>query len=416
MVGVLVLLYRLLRRLGASTLGAIAGSSIFLVAPAATRGWVQLTMAEPLGTLLLLALCLTIIPPGPSRKNRWRWPAAALLVAGIILSKEMLAATLSLPLGLALITDQEGRLRGPALRRHAKQTLALFVGVGVVCGGALAVVMLAVPRDGYYLTYGQSLRPVTDTALIWLATFSPVDPVRGLPRPALTAALALLALLVVTGCCLMLRTTRPNSSCRWLIALAVAFPLIGALAYAPWPAYLAFYAIPYLIGASILIALAMTGLQRASHWSAPATAYAYWGALLLVGAAGSHWEANSTAALQRLNFRLVTRIAADSATNSVLFATRNVDSLAWRGPAGTMKRYATAMQVTWPPAHDVPCPTRPPVAGQVVIYRDGLCPDPEIAVPIVEHYSRMSLRRLGFVADSVRILLDASSIPRALRP
>ena len=73
---------------------------MFLAAPAAAVGWIRLTMGEPLGTLMLLALCLTIVPARRLPGNHWRWVGVGLLTAGILLTKEMLAAALLLPLGL----------------------------------------------------------------------------------------------------------------------------------------------------------------------------------------------------------------------------------------------------------------------------------------------------------------------------
>jgi hypothetical protein len=401
MVAILVLLFRLLRRLGASAPAAAAGCSLFLVAPPATRGWIQLTMAEPLGTLLLLALCLTVIPSEETPLSRARWAAAGLLILGVLLTKEMLVATFVLPLGLSLLTDEAGRLSTPALRRHVKQLVVLLVGVGVVAGAVLVRAILAAPSGAYYSAYGQFRRPTLETMAIWLATISPIDPAGDLPGAAKVAALCLFVVLVGGGGLLYVRRAPQAAANRWLLAVAAGFPLVGALAYMPWPTYVPFYAIPYLIGASILVALALTGIERSASRAVLAVAHASWGMLLVLAATQAQWEAESTAALQRLNYRLVTRIGADQSIDSVFFATGRIDSQRWRGPARTLGRYAAAVQVRWPPVRDVLCNDRGRAPGSVVIYRDGLCPSPADVEAVVERYQRFSLRRLTMVPESI---------------
>lgn len=58
MCAVVVLAYRLLRRLGATVGAAVPGACLFIVGATATGAWVRLTMAEPLGLLLILTAFL----------------------------------------------------------------------------------------------------------------------------------------------------------------------------------------------------------------------------------------------------------------------------------------------------------------------------------------------------------------------
>ena len=403
MLGIMVLSYQLLRRLGASVAGAAAGSSVFLIAPSATLGWVQLTIGEPLGTLLLLTLCLTILPARRLRSDRWRWLVAGLLTAGILFTKEMLAPTLLLPLGLALVTDEDGRLARPARTPHAKRLLVLFVVVGALCLVPIVSVMLAVPSDGYYVRYGQSFWPLRQVVATWLAVFLPVDPAYGLPGSALQIARLVLLAWMAVGCWLFVRRGSGRSKHIWLLVLAALFPLVGALVYAPWPAYLQFYAIPYLIGAAIVVAFALTGFERASPRVVIACAYACWGAFLLPGSINAHWYAAYSAASQIATHRLVTRVAGMTAIDSVLVATPRRAIRKWEGAANTLTRYASAVNADWPPAQDIACSEAVPSPGTLVVYGEGLCARPAGTEPIVEQFKRLSLRRGRLVVDSVRI-------------
>jgi hypothetical protein len=355
MVGILVLAFHLLRRLGATTLGAIAGSSIFLVAPSAARGWIRLTMGEPLGTLLLLALCLTIVPARRLRGNHWRWVVAGVLTAGILLTKEMLAATLLLPFGLLLLTDENGRVSAPAMSRQAAQLLILFSAVGLLCLGPMLIVALSAPTSGYASMYGDATRPFRLSLAAWLSTLVPVDLIHGLPGRALKVAVALFVALVAVGWWLQILTVRPAKYHFWLLGLAVLFPLVGALIYAPWPSYQEFYALPFLAGTSILVAFALTAFERRSVPSAQIAAYGWWGVLLLVAGVGAHWQAGSAAAGQLANYRLVTRVSSMPGIDTVLVATPYRAPQKWQGAAGTLRRYAAALGVPWPSTRDTPC-------------------------------------------------------------
>jgi hypothetical protein len=411
MVGVIVLAFLLLRRLGATILGSAAGASVFLVAPAAVRGWIRLTAAEPLGTLLLLALCLTILPARRLRESRTRWLAVALLAIGVLLTKEMLAAALVLPVGLLLLTDDDGRVRAPAMTRQVTQLVVLLSVIGVLCLGPMLRIALAAPEHGYSSLYGDAARPVPQAMRTWWHTFVPFDPAYGFPAGVITVALILLVGLLVCGWWLHLRTPEGRAH-GWLLALAMVFPLVGAIVYAPWPAYQEFYAMPFLFGTSVLVAFAVAAFQRGSPRPVEMAALGWWGALLLVGGIDAHRQAASAAASQLAMYRLVTHIHGMAPVDSVLVATDVKAPQQWQGAAGTLRRYALAVNVPWPPTRDIPCSkeSSPSAATSriVVVYRYDLCSRPVSAEPIVQRFRRLSLRRLRLVDDSVRIDVEAT--------
>lgn len=411
MVGVVVLAFLVLRRLGATILGSAAGASVFLVAPAAVRAWIRLTAAEPLGTFLLLALCLTILPARRLRGSRTRWVAVALLAIGVMLTKEMLAASLALPLGLLLLTDEDGRVRAPAMTRQVRQLVVLFSVIGVLCLGPILGIALAAPARGYSSLYGDAARPVSQAMSTWWRTFVPFDPAYGFPAGAMNVALVLVVGLIVCGWWLHLRTPEGRAH-GWLLAFAMVLPLVGAIAYAPWPAYQEFYAMPFLFGTSVLVAFALAGFQRRSARPVLVAALGWWGVLLLVGGVDAHRQAGVAAASQRAMYRLVTHIHEMAPVDSVLVATDVKAPQRWQGAAGTLRRYALAVNVPWPPTRDIPCSKegRPGAATSriVVVYRQDLCSRPVSSEPIVQRFRRLSLRRLRLVDDSVRIDIEAT--------
>lgn len=416
MVAVTILAFHLLRRLGASALGAFGGATLFLVAPAATSGWIRLTSAEPLGTFLVLALCLVILPARRLSGSRARWVVVALLTIGIVFTKEMLAAAMALPAGLLLLTDEDGHLRTPRWSRHVAHLVILVALIGVLCIGPMLVVAQTAPSDSYASLYGMSMRPITSTLTTWMSTFVPVDPNYGFPGVAMRIAnLGLVASLVI-GWYLHLRESGREN--RWLLGFALLLPLIGAVVYAPWPAYQTFYAIPFLFGASVLIAFALTGVERAGRGWVRVAAFGWWGLLLLVAFVDAHRHAGLAGASQLATYQLVQRISTMPHVDSVHVATGFQAPQRWQGAAKTLSRYARALNLSWPPSRDVPCADgdgAPPVDRQgsiVVVYRDALCPHLGNAEPIVQRYSRFSLRRLQIVLDSVRIDVGVPSSSR----
>ncbi len=415
MIGVVVLGFRLLRRLGATALGAVAGASVFLVAPAAARGWIRLTMGEPLGTFLLLALCLTTLPARRLRGSRPRWIVAGLLVVCILLTKEMLAATLVLPLGLLVLTDEDGQLAKPTMTRQVRQSVTLFAVIGFTLLIPMLRMALVASEGRYAALYGISLRPIGQTMANWLSTYAPIDPVHGLPGWSLRIALALFAGLVAAGSWMYVRPVRVNGHRAWFLGLALLLPLICALIYAPWPAYQEFYSLPYLVGTSILIAFALTGFHIGASPVIQVAAHGCWGLLFLVGAVGAHWQAGVAAATQSANYRLVTRVSGMAGIDSVFVPTPNIAPQRWQGPAGTLRRYAAALGLPWPGTRDVPCvkaggPGAGGMGRTVIVYRADLCDQPA-SEQIVEHFSRFSFRQLRLVDDSVRIGIESAEPP-----
>src|SRR5918995_1090241 len=93
--------YVVLRELGVARFGALCGAALFVVAPPGMAAWVRLTVAEPLGTLLLLLA--THLAIGYQQDERWRLRAIGivLLLLATAFTKEMLLAAVPFVLAVA---------------------------------------------------------------------------------------------------------------------------------------------------------------------------------------------------------------------------------------------------------------------------------------------------------------------------
>jgi len=186
--------------------------------------------------------------------------------------------------------------------------------------------------------------------------------------------------------------------------IAVGFPLLGVLAYVPWPAYQPFYAIPFLVGTSILIAFAWDGLssRRSPIGVAGRASLAV---LLLAALFDANTQANRAVAVQTVHRRLVTRLHT-LAVDTVLVASDRRVTQEWQGLGRTLDRYARSVGDTIPSAIDAPCTgieTRPATKPQAIVFYNSLCPRSGTRDPIVEYYPRVDLGRLRVARDSVRV-------------
>jgi hypothetical protein len=199
--------------------------------------------------------------------------------------------------------------------------------------------------------------------------------------------------------------------------VALLYPLVGAIAYAPWVAYQQFYAIPFLVGTSVIVGMAMTGARLRAPLIQAVGTYTFWVMILVVGATEANSQAALAAASQRANYRLIDRVSALRSIDTVFIPSANTVTQSWQGLGATLGRYAAAVGKPWPVVREISCsslePGDPPRDGTVIVHYFTRCPRASDASPIVEWFSRPSLRRLKFITDSVRIDIAA---PEHSRP
>jgi len=396
--------FLLLRRLGASRLGGLIGASVFLFAPSASDGWVHLTMAEPLGAAITLAMSLLATRYQASA----RWQRDALLMAvgaaALILTKELLAPLMFLPIVLALTLQPDGMFAWPARnRRNAVLVLSVAV-ASLLAIVPVAWLYLRGGESAYASMYGRATQSIGGIFANWIAALIPFE-AAAFPA-SVPWALSVFAFfgLVATGWRIAFHSGGDARRARWLLSIAFLVPLVGILAYIPNPWYARFYSLPLLTGTALLIGMGASYVHRvAPHGAALATLA--W-AVMTVFPAGSAWGFGSSRdAEQRRNDRLVSFVADSIDADSVHFAVTRPPPYAWLGLGATMNRFAAATGRPWPLTRDIGCEqARAELESRPALVIVNLVSSCELQAPerrvVSEAYKRVDWPRLRVVSDS----------------
>jgi len=337
MSGVVALAFVFLRRVGCPPLAAAAGAALLVVATPAQEGWTRLT-GEPLGLAALLGAALLAL--GYAEAPRWAGRAIgiALLLGAAVLAKEVLAVCAGPVLALALFRRAGGGVGWPEISRR---NLALAGASAVVLAGASAVVLStfgATPADGYAQGYGAGgmnlIRYQLNLKLIAL-------PLTRTLRGAGRVAAILLVTVAVAGWAVHLEDRGRRAGRAAALLAAVSIPLLGALVYLPWPRLERFYALPFLAGPVVVLAVASAALVRRTH---PALVLLPISAALVLAAFDAAAHADESRAVRQVDGALAREIGALRGMDSVYVAVPTVirSAQAWQGTGATLRRYALA--------------------------------------------------------------------------
>lgn len=401
MLGATVLAGALLRRLGASRIGAAAGAACFLAAPAAASSWVRMTMAEATATVLVLALTHRAL--GFRDRDGWRWDALlqASGAAALLLLKEMFLPLLLLPAVASLARREHGTWRLAAPDRRSIAVGAVVATTAMVVAIPIVAVFLRAPDTGYVSLLGATWVPPDAAAALWAAALVPFKliPVR-FSVPWLVAMVAWLTIAVV-GWGPALRDPAVRARTRLWLAASLGWPLAGILIYLPWPAVASFYGLPYLLGTSAFLAFGLTFLQeRAAHGRRLALAAA--ATIGMVSVTDAQESAARYQARQELNDRLIAWVADSVAADSVFVRARLAHRLTMAGPGPTLARHAAATRRPWPPTRDVPCDGAHLVGAAIALVRiSDECPGADGPPQIVERFRYLDWRQWRRGADSI---------------
>jgi hypothetical protein len=260
MLAIGVLLVTVARRLGATPIAAGVAALVFTIAVPSTEGWFFMA-AEPLATTLLLLMVLAAA--GYATTPNWRRRAVliAALAAGVMLTKEFLGLCLPMVVLLAVCWDPKEGFRRPALGPRERWLALLLVLVNALEGwNVLSALRDAVPGS-YASAFGRTAldagRAVTLFQAMLLPTRFSSAGIGTVLYPANFAFLLLLFLGLAWG----VRGAMPRRRWWWPLGL-LSFPAIGAVAYALWPRYSAFYGIPFFAASAGLLALAGSCIER----------------------------------------------------------------------------------------------------------------------------------------------------------
>ena len=409
MLGVILCCGMLLRRLGATRLGAVAGAACFLVAPPAASAWVRLTMAEAIGTLVMLLLTWRAL----GFRDRPSWKGEVAIQAGgaivLLLLKEMFAPLLLLPMAAALATQAGGAWRFARPDRRHVMLLGTVAVAGVVVALPIALVFAQAPRSGYVSLLGAQWIPPEAVAALWAAA---VLPFRFIPErmsiPWLLAMLSWLTIGAIGWGTAFRNPGRKTHHVFWL-ALAFGWPLLGIVIYTPWPAFASFYGVPYLIGPAVFIGFGLSFVQRhAAHGTLLATVLAALPGI--VAATDAQEYASRRHASQVTAHRLIDWVTDSVRVDSIFVASTESHRLVMAGPGPTLGRHAAATHRPWPPARDFPCApgAAPAFAPGAVIWATWACREVRGPAQVVVRYGFMDWSRWRPGRDSVIARVEVS--------
>jgi hypothetical protein len=406
----------LLRRLGASRLGAIIGGSVYLWAPSAGDGWVHLTMAEPLGAAIMLAMAIRAM----RFQSVQRWQREVAIMAGatalLIWTKELMAPALLLPVCLALTVREDGSFAMPKRSRRNVSLVAAIALASVVAMVPIAVLYLTAGESAYASMYGRGIPSLSGLIAIWIAALLPFEAIIVPANFVWALAVAGFVVLLAAGWRAGLRDPEARKRALGLLSFALVLPLAGILAYLPNPWYAQFYTLPYLIGAALLLAMAVTYLQsvRAGALAAGASL-----AMLAHPVTSSSTMAARTDAVQRRDDRVIAFVADSVLADSVHFATKVVPPYDWLGFGAAMRRISAVQGRPWPPARYIDCrqarqtlASRP---GLVTVDFESSCALKARDMKVIsQSFRRVDWRRFQLVVDSAHadvILPTTGSAP-----
>jgi hypothetical protein len=346
--------YLVVRRLGATRFGSVLGASLFLFGSAPASNWLRQS-AEPIATLFFLGA--TGLACGFSQTGAsWRRTAVlSVCVAGMLLSKETLVACIPFLVLIASSWGANGQVRP---FRFDKGTLQ----VSAACGIAVLVLAVALAwahtlrqADAYAGLYGSA--PVGEN--LWggrlLPLILPVAVAAGDARDLILFPANLVFLGVLcAGLVLSTRWPERDHVYRKLL-IASTLPIAGLLVYLPWPRFELFYGLPFLLGASLWVAILLgrTGLD--GRWRAGLSVC--WLFVLGVSAVTAADLASYTRARREANRTLALEFSTRDPTDTVVVASARLAPQAWQNPAATLGRYTIATRIarTTPVLIDVSC-------------------------------------------------------------
>lgn len=340
------LAFLVLRRLGVSRSGALAGTGLLVAATPVVRGWVQL-MAEPQALLALLLATLLAINFQETPRWRSRAVGIALLVGVVGFSKEVLVVLGGLVVLLACCRQADGTFRFPA-RSPRNFLVAGLSSLVVLAAGVLLLAIRHQPgASGYGMAYGQgdlSLSRFLERMVAELLPFRTGADVRfGLLYPANLLGIGIVTL----GWTARWRDARTRRRTATELAWILAIPVIGAVAYLPWPKYDSFYALPFFFGSVLLFACAVTALEARGDTARRAVRIA---AVLAVGylaLAARRSVAVAHAALQ-VNVSLARNLTAFRSHDTVVVAGPRQGAGALPVAGFELREYAIAMRFAGP--------------------------------------------------------------------
>ncbi len=383
---------------------AFLASAMLVSSSPAAEGWTRLT-GEPLACSLFIGAVALAVRLRNSSTHKATVVAFTLLCAGLILVKEIFVCLVPVILAIMWV-GAIGSEKGAASRRLTIVTVVVGLVVMLRIGWA-AVVLSTAPEAAYGGLYRAdhsfSARVLPIFLTILLPSRAELHP--WALRLLIPANILFLLALGVSWFGCGVRLTRREVAGFGVFCSTVV--LVGVLAYAPWPRFESFYALPFALGPLAMIGHGLSRVQRLRPRLAIIATLCAAGSVLLAGG-GALRVAASTKARRNVEHAVVQSISRQTAAVTLVRAGRANQE--WQGTGRTMRRYAAVFELRWPPGGtlDLTCnDARSPslIQGQrvVVTYVNecGASERKEV-VTFVSHFSYLD----GFLQvqpDSIRI-------------
>jgi hypothetical protein len=387
MAAIVALALGLYRRIGLSTAGAFAGASLLVVSPAAIPGWIRPSTGEPLAVLwVIIASHIALRRSSPSSSVM----LAALMIA-TMWTKELVATAFVFPLAIALCLAPDGLLQRPRMdpaRRRLLGTIAVAFALGSI---PIFLTFISAPAGAFTARYSASNVNGIDVVGGMLAAIVPFAPLSTGPGVDLPIVLVVVLLVFILGWIAALKSSATRQPRLLIFGFALLIPLVGGIAYAPWPFYRLVYALPFLLAGSLLFGQAVSAFANAGIWIRVAGLIGV-ATVLTFSVMQAANDSARTRALHVVFASTVTHVAAMRGVDSVLVevAANQYDHRGNFGPR--FLTYAWMLDLQWPHVRDVPCgPADSGALRRLRIRLNVMCAAPiKSDDQIVARYARFS--------------------------
>jgi hypothetical protein len=264
-----------------------------------------------------------------------------------------MAPILLLPVALALAVDDASRFSLPV---RSRRNLVLVAALGTTMAATLVPLLLVHQNasvDSFSSYFGNAGFSVSVAVARVLVVLFPIELTA--VTPSLLWALALLSYIGIMAAGLWRALHgEQKQRAKQICLISLLLPVLGVVAYSPWPFYEERYGYPYLIGTGALFAVAVSSLSSVSR-RAQRLAIAGWVVIMIHGLSSAGGHAARADAMQRTADGLVERVAAKFGVDSVFVTTVVQAKPEWVGLGPTLNRFARATDRPWPPTRDILC-------------------------------------------------------------
>lgn len=250
-----LLAFLLARRLGATPAGAAGAGTIMAFGGSTLGVYLKLQVVEAPGSLLVLAAALLATRYQTTARPHQTAGFIGALLGLSVWMRETLVACVPFVVLLALCWTGKEFERPRLTRRDLKLVAITAVIVGMAGVPILLERRASLAAEKYSANYGLTTVKLSNISNVARAIFLPVTRVVWFP-----ANLAFLSVLAI-GWSLALRRADRRSVITRLVVL-LALPVSGIAVFAPWPFFNGYYGFPLALGSALLLAWAITLIQR----------------------------------------------------------------------------------------------------------------------------------------------------------